>query len=25
MGERQRIFATCDIGREALDRLRQKG
>ena len=25
MGERQRIFATCDIGPEALDRLRQKG
>ena len=25
MTERYRIFATCDIGREALDRLRQKG
>lgn len=25
MGERLRIFATCDIGQEALDRLRQKG
>jgi len=25
MGERQRIFATCDIGQEALERLRQKG
>jgi glyoxylate reductase len=25
MGERFRIFATCDIGKEALDRLRDKG
>ena len=25
MPERYRIFATCDIGQEALDRLRQKG
>ncbi len=25
MGERQRIFATCDIGEEALDRLRRQG
>jgi glyoxylate reductase len=25
MGERRRIFATCDIGAEALDRLREKG
>ncbi len=25
MSERQRIFATCDIGPEALDRLRQQG
>jgi glyoxylate reductase len=25
MGDRYRIFATCDIGKEALDRLRQRG